>query len=91
MELEVTAMACLQLQMSEVPAGIWEHQTKGMVDVNFRVWKVIEHSIFNRLQMGNMVGEAGDIMTEYFDSSDSAGGMRRSLKDFCTNLIWFLK
>lgn len=54
MELEVTAMACLQLQMSEVPAGIWEHQTKGMVDVNFRVWKVIEHSIFNRLQMGNI-------------------------------------
>lgn len=23
----------MQLQMSEVPAGIWEHQTKGMVDV----------------------------------------------------------
>lgn len=33
MELEGTAMACLQLQMSEVPAGIWEHQTKGMIDV----------------------------------------------------------
>lgn len=33
MELEGTAMACLQLQMSEVPAGIWEHQTKGMTDV----------------------------------------------------------
>lgn len=59
--------------------------------MNFRVWKVIEHSVLSRVQMGNMVGEAGDIMTKYFDSSDSAGGMRRSLKDFCTNLIWFSK
>lgn len=33
MELEGAAMACLQLQMSEVPAGIWQHHTKGMVDV----------------------------------------------------------
>ncbi|CAM9758303.1 unnamed protein product [Bubo scandiacus] len=27
-ELEGATMACLQLQMSEVPAEIWEHQTK---------------------------------------------------------------
>lgn len=59
--------------------------------MNFRVWKVIEHSILSRVQMGNVAGEAGDIMTKYFDSSDSTGGMRRSLKDFCTNLIWFSK
>lgn len=59
--------------------------------MNFRVWKVIEHSILSRVQMGNVVGEAGDIMTKYFDSSDCTGGMRRSLKDFCTNLIWFSK
>lgn len=38
-----------------------------------------------------MVGEAGDTMTKYFDNSDSTGGMRRCLRDFCTNMIWFSK
>lgn len=50
--------------------------------MNYRVWKVVEHSILSRVQTGNMVGEAEDIMTKYFDSSDSTGGMRRCLRDF---------
>lgn len=49
--------------------------------MNYRVWKVVEHSILSRVQTGNMVGEAEDIMTKYFDS-DSTGGMRRCLRDF---------
>lgn len=71
-------MACLQLQMSEVPADIWERQTKGMIDVtgmvgrgyvNFSLWKLVEHAGLSRVQRGNMVAEAGDIMTKYFGSN----------------------
>ncbi|KAF4789707.1 LYR motif-containing protein 9 isoform X3 [Turdus rufiventris] len=39
MELEGAAMACLQLQMSEVPAGIWQHHTKVLQNiVSAAVW-----------------------------------------------------
>lgn len=72
-------MACLQLRMSEVPAELWERQTKGMVDVsdtvgpgsvNFGLWNLVACAVLNGVQW-NMVAEAGDTMTKYFDSSHS--------------------
>lgn len=69
--------------MSEVPAEIWEHQTKGMIDVadmvgpgsvNFSLWILVEHAVFSRVQRGNMVAEARDTMTKYFDNSGSVVG-----------------
>lgn len=77
--------------MSKVPAEIWEHQTKGMIDVtdmvgprsvNFRLWKLVEHAGFGRVQRGSTVAEAGNVMTKYFDSSDSVVGHNEMSESF---------
>lgn len=54
-------MACLQLRMPEVPAELWEHGTKGMVDVtdtvgpgsvNFSPWSLVAHAVLTGAQWG---------------------------------------
>lgn len=84
------------------PAEIWEHQTKGMIDitdmvgpgsVNFSLWKLVEHAVPSKMQRGKMVAEAGDTVTECFDSSDSVVGHDEMSESFFfyTNIIWFSK
>lgn len=42
--------------------------------MNFRLWELVKCANLSWVQRGNMVAEAEDILTKYFDSSDSGVG-----------------